>query len=333
MGFGPMFEMWRYWLVILHKVLVKAAASAGGPPGGGSLLAATLHFLIGPHEYCSKIKTGDVVLLECQLKLWTISPSKQENSAHEDKNRSRCYQVMLKSMKLMPDAGVSSQMFASYFINVKGKHKAVDVADKGHVKKSGMLQMEEKYNMLHQKEPHKDSPKPIKIVVEWSCISKGSPSSQSNMNFACDLNEDIIMKVLDKMAISDVTSTSCTTWRLHKVGKSVILRCFRRLLESFVQSEGLGFSSCAAPLPRGVRRCPEVLDDVQILIVQCAGIPVDIREQVIRLIRTMAELERKQWRTTKGRGRGDKSIGIDPKTSGGRRENNSSQMEGRMSRV
>ncbi|KAG1843248.1 uncharacterized protein F5147DRAFT_655278 [Suillus discolor] len=111
--------------------------------------------------------------------------------------------------------------------------------------------------------------------------------------------------------------------------------CHARVLRtcSRVKSEGLGFSSCAAPLTRVTGRCPEGVGRCPESDVRCTGIPADVREQEIRLIRTKSELERKQRRTTKGRGGGDKSIGINPKTSGGRREDNSSRTEEGMSRV
>ncbi|KAG1842585.1 hypothetical protein C8R48DRAFT_678984 [Suillus tomentosus] len=86
---------------------------------------------------------------------------------------------------------------------------------------------------------------------------------------------------------------------------------------------------------RALHPLPELPDNVRRASgdVRCTGIPADVREQEIRPIRTKSKLERKQWRTTKGRGGGDKSIGINPKTSGGRREGNSSRMEEGMSRV
>ncbi|KAG1840415.1 hypothetical protein C8R48DRAFT_679587 [Suillus tomentosus] len=58
-----------------------------------------------------------------------------------------------------------------------------------------------------------------------------------------------------------------------------------------------------------------------------------IRRAWLQLVRCAPYLKRKQWRTTKGRGGGDKSIGINPKMSGGRREDNSSRTEEGMSRV
>ncbi|KAG1879017.1 uncharacterized protein F5891DRAFT_991510, partial [Suillus fuscotomentosus] len=93
---------------------------------------------------------------------------------------------------------------------------------------------------------------------------------------------------------------------------------------------------CCAPNFRGlsnnVQRLP---DDVRRALgdVRCVGIPADVQEQEIRLIRMKSELERKQRRTTKGRGGDDKSIGINSKMSGGRREDNSSRTEEGMSRV
>ncbi|KAG1874043.1 hypothetical protein C8R48DRAFT_669673 [Suillus tomentosus] len=52
----------------------------------------------------------------------------------------------------------------------------------------------------------------------------------------------------------------------------------------------------------------------------CCTPYLNVREQEIRLIQTKSELEREQRRTTRGRGGGDKSTGINPKTSGGQRE-------------
>ncbi|KAG1876997.1 hypothetical protein C8R48DRAFT_768562 [Suillus tomentosus] len=153
----------------------KAAASAGSPPSGDPVPTTTLEpgtlrlsdlpdplgryaavitqyglqectviapnvrdghgVLIGPHEYRSKLKTGDVVMLECQLKLWTISPSRREGGPGEDRNGSRRYQVMLKSMQLLPDARVTPATFANYFSDVKGKRKAHDVPEDDHPNK------------------------------------------------------------------------------------------------------------------------------------------------------------------------------------------------------
>ncbi|KAG2142126.1 hypothetical protein BD769DRAFT_1662256 [Suillus cothurnatus] len=143
----------------------KAAAMAGGPPGGSaspgtnaegpprlsdlpdplgryaavisqySLWECTIAApnirdgrgaLIGPQEYRTKLKTGDVVMVECYLKLWSIAPSRRENCPPEEKNGSRRYQVMLKSMKLLPDEGGRQTTFSSYFSDVKGKRKATD---------------------------------------------------------------------------------------------------------------------------------------------------------------------------------------------------------------
>ncbi|KAG2125251.1 hypothetical protein BD769DRAFT_1668981 [Suillus cothurnatus] len=116
----------------------KATTMAGGPPGGGTLSAAAtplhpllsdlpdplgcyaslirqynLHYtivvalnicdgegtIIRSQEYNTKIATGTVVVVECQLKLWTIAPNRRDNAQAKDKNGSRRYQVMLKSMK------------------------------------------------------------------------------------------------------------------------------------------------------------------------------------------------------------------------------------------
>ncbi|KAG1859466.1 hypothetical protein C8R48DRAFT_673998 [Suillus tomentosus] len=58
-------------------------------------------------------------------------------------------------------------------------------------------------------------------------------------------------------------------------------------------------------------------------LMHCAPYPrilVDIQEQVVRLIQMMSELDKKQQRTTRDRGGGDKSIRVNPETSGGRQE-------------
>ncbi|KAG1894380.1 uncharacterized protein F5891DRAFT_1195361 [Suillus fuscotomentosus] len=82
--------------------------------------------LIKPHEYRTKLATGDVVMVECQLKLWTIGPSKRDNALPEDKVGSRRYQVMLKSMKVLPDASITASAFQKSASDKKGKRKATD---------------------------------------------------------------------------------------------------------------------------------------------------------------------------------------------------------------
>ncbi|KAG1846965.1 hypothetical protein C8R48DRAFT_677753 [Suillus tomentosus] len=101
--------------------------------------------------------------------------------------------------------------------------------------------------------------------------------------------------------------TPANTAFLTALGQLLVVK---NMLKGQIQRAWLQLVRCA-PYLKGVGRCPE--SDVR-----CAGITVNVREQEIRLIRTKSELERKQWRTTKGRGGGDKSIGINPKTSGGR---------------
>ncbi|KAG1814511.1 hypothetical protein DFJ58DRAFT_739981 [Suillus subalutaceus] len=64
--------------------------------------------LIKPHEYRTKLTTGDVVMIECQLKLWTIGPNRCETASPDDKIGSRRYHVMLKSMKLLPNASITA---------------------------------------------------------------------------------------------------------------------------------------------------------------------------------------------------------------------------------
>ncbi|KAG1809838.1 uncharacterized protein HD556DRAFT_1452289 [Suillus plorans] len=122
--------------------------------------------------------------------------------------------------------------------------------------------------------------------------------------------------------------------------------CVKNMLKGRIRRAWLQLVRCApypsmCPLlPRAVERCPKVTGRCPEGIgqcpesdVRCVGIPADVWEQEIRLIWTKSKLERKQRRTTRGRGGGDKSIGIDPKTSGGRRERNSSRTEEGMSRV
>jgi hypothetical protein len=60
---------------------------------------------------------------------WTIAPNRRDNSPAEERNSSRHYQFILKSMKLMPDVGVSKETFQGYFTNVKGKCKATNDPD------------------------------------------------------------------------------------------------------------------------------------------------------------------------------------------------------------
>jgi hypothetical protein len=61
-----------------------------------------------------------------------ISPSRRENGPNKDKNSSRRYQVMLKSMQLLPNAKVTPATFANYFSDVKGKRKANDAPEDNH---------------------------------------------------------------------------------------------------------------------------------------------------------------------------------------------------------
>ncbi|KAG1879958.1 uncharacterized protein F5891DRAFT_991480 [Suillus fuscotomentosus] len=128
----------------------------------------------------------------------------------------------------------------------------------------------------------------------------------------------------------------------HKIAVCVVslpcIACVKNVLKGQIRRAWLQLVTGRCPegvgrCPEGVGRCPEGVGRCPESDVRCAGIPADVREQEIRLIRTKSELERKQRRTTKGRGGGDKSIGINPKTSGGRREDNSSRTEEGMSRV
>lgn len=56
-------------------------------------------------------------------------PNRRDTGPSEDKNGSRRYQVMLKSMKVLPDASITPETFANYWTDVKGKHKATDDLD------------------------------------------------------------------------------------------------------------------------------------------------------------------------------------------------------------
>ncbi|KAG1762614.1 hypothetical protein EV702DRAFT_1206340 [Suillus placidus] len=93
--------------------------------------------LIHPQEYNTKLATGDVVVVECQLKLWTIAPNRRDTAPSDDKNGSRRYQVMLKSMKLLPDTSITPATFANYWTDVKGKCKATDDVDGSACAKKG----------------------------------------------------------------------------------------------------------------------------------------------------------------------------------------------------
>ncbi|KAG1767209.1 hypothetical protein EDD22DRAFT_950110 [Suillus occidentalis] len=85
--------------------------------------------LIKPAEYGTKLTNGDPVMVECQLKLWNIGPNKRENTPAEEKNRLRCYQVMLKSLKLLPDASITAKTLHDFHLSTKGKCKASDLDD------------------------------------------------------------------------------------------------------------------------------------------------------------------------------------------------------------
>ncbi|KAG1790811.1 uncharacterized protein HD556DRAFT_680119 [Suillus plorans] len=83
--------------------------------------------VILPEDYEEKLHTGDVVTVEVYLKLWDIRPhNKGDKGAHLDnKNGSRVYHVMLKSMQVLPDASITATTFPDVH---KGKCKAIDEA-------------------------------------------------------------------------------------------------------------------------------------------------------------------------------------------------------------
>jgi hypothetical protein len=60
---------------------------------------------------------------------WTIAPNRRENALPEDRNGSRRYQVMLKSMKLLPDTSITATEFNNYWTDAKGKRKATDYGE------------------------------------------------------------------------------------------------------------------------------------------------------------------------------------------------------------
>ncbi|KAG1887494.1 uncharacterized protein F5891DRAFT_988195 [Suillus fuscotomentosus] len=76
--------------------------------------------LIHPQEYRMKLVTGDIGMVECQLKL---------DGNPEERNGMRRYQVMLKEMKVLPDASITAKMFNDYMGDAKGKHKATNDLD------------------------------------------------------------------------------------------------------------------------------------------------------------------------------------------------------------
>ncbi|KAG1775892.1 hypothetical protein EV702DRAFT_1198798 [Suillus placidus] len=135
----------------------KAAAMGGGSPGGGQSSVqgvpaqALLSDLPDPLGRYSSLITQfnlheatvvapnirDVVVVECQLKLWTITPNRRDTAPSDDKNGSRRYQVMLKSMKLLPDTSITPATFANYWTDVKGKRKATDDVDGSACAKKG----------------------------------------------------------------------------------------------------------------------------------------------------------------------------------------------------
>jgi hypothetical protein len=55
---------------------------------------------------------------------WNIGPNKRDNAPPEEKNGSRRYQVMMKSMKLLPDASITAKTSHDFHLGNKGKRKA-----------------------------------------------------------------------------------------------------------------------------------------------------------------------------------------------------------------
>ncbi|KAG1800746.1 uncharacterized protein HD556DRAFT_1304762 [Suillus plorans] len=155
----------------------KAAVMAGGPPGGGgegSSTAANRDDLLSalpdplgqyaglimqhnlqnavvvppnPSKYASNLTSGDVTMFECQLKLWNIAPNRRDNAPQDDRNGSKWYQVMLKSMKLLPDTSITASTVNDSTSNKKGKCKATDDGDGSQARKrtseDGDLDIEE----------------------------------------------------------------------------------------------------------------------------------------------------------------------------------------------
>ncbi|KAG1772159.1 hypothetical protein EDD22DRAFT_842525 [Suillus occidentalis] len=147
------------------KAKAKAVMMPGGSPGGSEGSSALAHslitqyhledalvvapsvragngVLIKPAEYGTKLTNGDHVMVECQVNCtytlfviayvddmdssWNIGPNKRENAPPEEKHGSRRYQVMLKSMKLLPDAAITAKTSHNFRLSNKGKRKASD---------------------------------------------------------------------------------------------------------------------------------------------------------------------------------------------------------------
>ncbi|KAG1717885.1 hypothetical protein EDD22DRAFT_964304 [Suillus occidentalis] len=118
----------RYSGLITQYNLQDAVVVAPAVRSGNGLL-------IKPAEYGTKLTNGDPVMVECQLKLWNIGPNKRDNAPPEEKNGARRYQVMLKSMKLLPDASITAKTSHDFHLGGKGKRKASDPDDDSHARK------------------------------------------------------------------------------------------------------------------------------------------------------------------------------------------------------
>lgn len=66
---------------------------------------------------------------------WNIGPNKRDNAPPEEKNGARRYQVMMKSMKLLPDASITAKTSHDFHLGNKGKRKASDPDDDSPARK------------------------------------------------------------------------------------------------------------------------------------------------------------------------------------------------------
>ncbi|KAG2126862.1 uncharacterized protein EDB93DRAFT_1257383 [Suillus bovinus] len=95
--------------------------------------------------------TGDVVMVECQLKLWTISGRRDGNP--EERNGTRRYQVMLKEMMLLPNASITAKTLEDYMGDAKGKRKVTDgLDDEQTCKKSHTVEFSDDSGYVEDKE-------------------------------------------------------------------------------------------------------------------------------------------------------------------------------------
>jgi hypothetical protein len=77
------------------------------------------------------------------LNRWTIAPDKRDNARQDDKNGSRRYQVMLKSMKLLPDASITAADFISQSKEIKGKRKATEEPEGSRSSKKKLIEYDD----------------------------------------------------------------------------------------------------------------------------------------------------------------------------------------------